>query len=626
MNNGTGRTLFPSKRTTYLVLTLALCLTWAVIVLWPQLSDWYRVANDFQNHYWLAKFQDPGLFPDDRLQWADDLIRIKILGEVVIVYPLSVGYGLLFYFASAIIEPILFGKLLVFFLLPISVYYLFRIGTKLKRKGNGVVLGLLFTFIIFASPDSISIASGLQRAFALPLLIVFVYYLLTSKYIGAAALIVVGALFYLPIVPIMVLGYGFEFLWLRWKPTEIEIDFSRNKVLPFLAAMGIVLLVAGWAISTRFDRLSSPTGEGQISEPSLLADPRRSIGGPVPLYIRFPWLGRAGFFDIDRDVVNFLVLIILSAMILIFVDRKEITKLPCVVQRVLYAGVILYILSLFVLVTFNSTLLYLPSRYTRVVLILCPLIFVGLNLGKLLEAMRERMKQDFKSTLIGLVLVLLGILALFFWLKSLLLTLSVLGVMAIVLPGLAVSLIVNLQPRQFGVLGVLLAGLILILTLIPGFLYSRSLGVFCIDPSKHEREIFQYAATLPKEVVFAGSPEELTGIPLFSKRTVLFRRLFPAKDAPIIPMFDAYYAENGEDVLAFCRQYEVDYWLIDEDDYNTEYLMAGEFFFQPYNAEIQDIISSREYFALPQAEKVFESGDLAVVPCSPEAILSGEGD
>lgn len=618
--------LLQSKRPTYLALTLALCLVWSVIVLWPQLSDWYRVANDFQNHYWLEKLQDPSLFPDDRLQWADDLIQIQILGEVVIVYPLSVGYGLLFYFASAVIDPILFGKLLVFFLLPISVYYLFRIGETIQGKGTGAILSLLFTLIIIASPDSISIASGLQRAFALPLLIVFVFYLLVSKYTHASALIVVGALIYLPVVPVMMVGFGFEFLRLRWKPVECKVDFSRNKVLPFLAAIGIVLLVAGWAISTRSDQFSSLTGKEQINEPSLLEDPRRSAGGPIPLYIRFPWLGRAGFFDIDRDVVNFLALIILSTMILIFVKGKEITMIPGVVQRILFAGVILYAISLLFLVIFDSILLYLPSRYTRVVLILCPLIFVGLNLGKLLEAIREHIRRDFKSVLIGLVLFLLGILALFFWLKSMLLTLSILGVMVILLPGLAVSYIMNIHAGQYSILGALSAGLVVILTLIPGLLYSRSLGVFCINPSKHEREIFRYAATLPKDAVIAGSPEELTGIPLFSKRTVLFRRLFPAKDAPIIPMFDAYYAEKGEDVLAFCQRYGIDYWLIDKGDYDMEFLKAGEFFFQPYNAKIQDIVSSRDNFALLQAEKAYASGDLAVISCSLDAIMPGEGD
>lgn len=614
------------KASRFLLLALSVSLIWALIVLWPQLSDWYRVPNDFQNHYWMAKFQNPELFPDDRLQWADDLLQIRIFDEVVTVYPMSLGYGLLFYFASAIVDPILFGKLLVFFLLPVSVVLLFRIGNKIGGKNTGIVLSLLFTFIIFASPDSISIASGLQRAFAIPLMIAFLYCLLETKTIWAAALIFMGTLIYLPVVPIMVMSYGFEILWFQRKPFSIQSDFSKRKVIPFIVAMGIVLIIAGWAISIRLDRLSSPIGDERISDPSILDDPRRSAGGPIPLFIRFPWLGRAGFFDIDRDLVNFLVLIILSAMIFIILPPEKRTAVPGAALKVLLSGVILYVLSLFVLVTFDSTLLYLPSRYTRVVLVLCPLIFVGLNFGELMTKMRTLMQRHLRWVYLGLALGLTLILVTFLWMESILLTMSLLGVMVILLPGIAISHIINIDADKFRVPGYLLASLLSILALTPGFLYSRALGVFCIDPSNSERELYRYVATLPEDAVFAGSPEELTGIPLFSKRTVLFRRLFPAKDAPIVPMFEAYYAEDGEEILAFCEQYGVDYWVIDGGDFLKEYIKDGEFFFAPYNAQIQDIVSSRNAFALPRAEKSFVSGDLAVIPCSPASIPQGDID
>ncbi len=614
------------KASRYLLLALSMSFIWALIVLWPQLSDWYRVPNDFQNHYWMAKFQNPELFPDDRLQWADDLLQIRIFDQVVTVYPLSLGYGLLFYYASYIMSPIIFGKLLVFFLLPVSIALLLRIGKKVRGENAGFVLSLLFTFIIFASPDSISIASGLQRAFAIPLMIAFLYCLLEAKPIWAAALIFMGALIYLPVVPIMILSYGFEILWFRRKPFSIQGDFSIRKVLPFIVAVGFVLIIAGWAISTRYDRLSSPMGEERISDPSILADPRRSAGGPVPLFIRFPWLGRAGFFDIDRDLVNFLVLIILSVMIFIFLPPRKRKPLPGIAKKVLFAGIILYALSFFVLVTFDSTMLYLPSRYTRVVLILYPLIFVGLNFGNLMTRIRTLMQQQLRCVYLGLALGLALILVTFLWMESILLTLSMLGVMAILLPGIAISHIINIDIDKFRPAGYILAGLVVIVALTPGFLYSRALGVFCIDPSNAERELFRFVSTLPEDAVLAGSPEEATGIPLFSKRTVLFRRLFPAKDAPIIPMFDAYYAEDGEEILAFCEQYDIDYWVIDEGDYRTEYIKDGEFFFEPYNAQIQDIVTSRGAFALPQAEKSFVSGDLAVIPCSPAAIPQGDFD
>jgi hypothetical protein len=601
----------------YLLAAIVVSVLWSVIVLWPHLTDYYRVPIDTQNFYWMARFQDPELFPVDHI-YVDQLVQIELLGIQLFLYPVSLGYGLLFHLASNFVSPILFGKLLIFFLMPVSVSYLYQIGKLLAGKIAGFFLGLFFAFLTLASPDSLSIASGLQRAFAIPLLIVFIYYLFSSKYCFAAILIPLSALLYLPDVPLLVLTYMFSLIKWQFRPFQLEIDVSRKKILPLLIALIVTLLIGGWALGEHFHLFDQQMQDELVKKVSIVDDPLHKKGGPVPMYLRFPWLGKAGIFDVDADGLNFLVLIVLSVLVCQIVAKERLISLPKVVWKLLFSGFLMYFLSLGAVFLFSTTALYLPSRYTRATLFFVPFMFVGLNLASLLKGLPVWLRKHWGKISVACVSIV-GVLIFFSIIKkaipSLLgwIGLTTAGLLSVLLPGM--SFVLFKQEKTLRDTRFVLLTFVMLVSLIPAFTYSRLVGFNTINPTEHERNLYQYVATLPKDTMLAGSPEELTGIPLFSKRSVLFRSLFPDRSVPIVPSFDAYYAESAQTVLNFCEVHHIDYLVYNIKDFDKKYLQTENFFYQPYNQEIKTLVSNRNDFVLPQAEQEFSSGPLGVIKC-----------
>ena len=624
MNNKRVKKLL-EKHNPWLISAIVISIVWSLIILWPHLADYYRVPIDAQNHYWMAKFQDPALFPDDRLQYDESLINVNIFGKQVILYPVSLGHAFIFFIASFLVEPILFGKLLVFILMPLTAGYLYKLAKK-QTENDKAALGvsLLFVFFNLATPDSMSVASGLQRAFALPLLIVFMYYLTEDKYKVAAALIPVATLIYMPNVPLMVLTYAFSMI--DFYGGKIALDLRLKKAIPFGVGLLLAGAVAVWAFGVNFNVFNSSGASTLVKDVPFSENPLYQAGSATPMYLRFPWLGKAGLFDVDADAMNFLVLTVLSLMIYLVVDKQKRNRLPRTFWKLLTAGFLMYFLSLGAIFIFSSAALYLPSRYTRIVLFLIPFYFVGLNLRQFIDALPQWIREN-KIALALLGAVLLIVIGAIIVSGSE--TAVVLGWIGLVVTGLLVVFLLGLGARvlereltntPLNIPRVSFAVILCLISVFPAGAYSRLVGFDTINPNVSERDLYAYVATLPKDVVLAGSPDELTSIPLFSRRSVLFRSLFPDKNAPIVEAFDAYYAETPAKIVEFCHQYNIDYLVFDTDDFTDDYVNAGEFFFLPYNTVIRELVSDRTHFALPQTEPVFSSGSLRVIKCDASII------
>ena len=67
----------------------------------------------------------------------------------------------------------------------------------------------------------------------------------------------------------------------------------------------------------------SIVGDVPISE-----DPFYQDGGPAPLFLSFPFLGRAGIFNTGADVTNFLVMLVLAFLIYKTVGPQSLRRLP----------------------------------------------------------------------------------------------------------------------------------------------------------------------------------------------------------------------------------------------------------------------------------------------------------
>ncbi|MBN1811536.1 MAG: hypothetical protein JXA14_06855 [Anaerolineae bacterium] len=637
---------------------LALILISLIATLWsqsPYLWDRYRVIKDVQGFFWIARYWDSELFPVDCviLSQGKGIIEVSFLGLRLMLCPVSLGYGLLFYLVGPLVDQIWLMKRLVFILMPLCVLILFKLGKRLRGNRTGLELGLLFVFIILASPQSISITSGLQRALTMPILILFLYFMTTGRYVWAALMVCFGLLFYAPMFPLMMLTYVFSIIEFR-RSSRPKLDLTRSRIIPIAIVFVLSLLVLLLIFASQYGALGnlapatcpiSPLEESLVPADETSKDvpmsqhPLYQSEGPTPLFIVSPWFGRAGVFDTGGDILNFFVLLLFGVFIYLVLGPRSLRRLPGPFWCLLIATALMYAASLFALLQLSTTALYLPSRYTRGTLVLVALCFVGVNWADFWNSApswlrRNRRLLIFFTAVLGVTLAAGYMLfpAVFPLIPALmLLGLTSLGILAILGGGFLVWV---LQHPISKILGqgnawkkvVRASGLFAacVVTVLSVATYIRTLETKPINPSQAERDVYEFVSTLPKETMLVGESDVMTGIPLFSKRAVLFRRLFPREDAPIVEFFDAQYAESPKVVLDFCERYSVDYLVIDSAVFSPDYLARENFFYQPYNDEIVRLVAGRSDFVLPSVEPVFNSGSLSVIKCDAGTLLAGE--
>ena len=601
----------------YLVATLIISLTWSILVLWPKLVDYYRIPGDVRTFYWMAKYQDPALFPHDDFLARNDLVELNLWGKSVLLYPTSLGYGLLFYAASFLVEPIIFGKLLFLFLVPLSVVGLFKLGQAITGKNQtAFMLSVVFVYFNVPSSTAMSVASGLQRAFALPLLILFLYFLESKKYQLASLLIPVSALIYIPNALLIATTYLFCLIDYR-RDTGFSIHLDAQKIYPFILALLLALPIAVWVLIDWFE-LFDP------SATSTLIQEARSLDY---LFVGFPWLGRTSFFTKLGDAFDFLVLLLLCALIYLIFRKKSLKSYPSSCWYLLSAGLFLYTLSLGTILAFTSTVFYLPSRYSRVSLFLVLLIFVGINLKQFFAYIAEYFVETIKI-IIGLgVMILVGFFMFdHFWgeTASVLYAIGWIELFVFLSIGLSFFFLYRIwsaQSRQNFSLVFSLA--IVGLALLLGVLHGRVTGFLTLKPTPDQRALYAYVRKLPRDVILSGSFDELDDIVLFSQREVTIKMLGhinPDKKVPLVDAIDAYYAEDPVEIVEFCHRYSVDYLVRDEKDFTLSFLSQGKFF-SLKNEVIRETVLGRSDFALIHAQPEFEYGTLGVIECDDDLLI-----
>jgi hypothetical protein len=619
-------------------------------VLWlqaPRLGDEFRVDGDFRSFYWMNKFQDPALFPDDplgRLSYTD--IHLP-WGDVPLTF-YSLGYGLLYYAVSFLMTPTFFSKLLAFIVLPITVWYLFGFGQSARGRGTGVALAATFMFLNLASPSSISVVTGLQRAFAFSLIVVFIYYLRRQKYAGAAGVILLSVLIFPPMFVLAVVTWGLFALGRMW-PLRLEWSVLRWELGPLLVAALLGVLIMSPVFLTGSSQSFTDGKSGEVGQQAgsttsaaaertlesyehLWDDPIYRTGGQAPLFFLFPLIGRGGLVNNGEDAVHLLILFSLGCLIVGIRGRRAF-DLPYEIWCVLWASLITYGLAWLAIWLTNSFPLHMPSRYTRVGLFLFLLVFVIWNSR---EAAHEAMLSIQRNPKIltwligGVTLLVLGLIFLYpsdrsmvsdFNMKWLLAPAGLIfGILAVIVIRKPSSTVPDLAGLSQTPAGRLLIGTMLVACLVGWAAYAPVVSsVDVLDPPSAERELLRFLETLPKDVLLAGTPCALDNVPLFAKRQVLFNCDLVSQDTNLVRQaLNAYYADDPQLVIDFCQTYGVDYLVVDLQAYSDEYLATGRVFFEPYNQELLPQLISRDMFVLnqvPDGSKVFQSENLFVVPC-----------
>ncbi|MCP4373294.1 MAG: hypothetical protein GY797_35085 [Deltaproteobacteria bacterium] len=624
-----------------------------IATLWlqaPRLIDYFKVDGDFRTFYWMNHFQDSALFLD-----VPAYIPIYILGIEWPFMLTSPGYGFLFYIASFIVSPVLFSKILAFAILPIAMLYLFEFGRITRGRETGFLLALAFMLLILASPSSTSIIPGLQRSFAVPLIIALVYYLHREKYVGAAIATVVSTLIYPPMFMLGAITWALYVIRIRWKPSlRLTIKYRALGILLGTALIGAAIMapVVLPRVLGLFDTRNQPSGNVQTKDTQtesnpILAEsykylwdnPRYRTGGQYPLFFLFPLVGRGGLVNNGEDGVHILVLLSLSVLIFL-VRRRKAFDLPYVIWCVFWASLISFVLSWMGIWLTNSFVLYLPSRYTRIGLFLFFLVFVVWNAKDAVAEAIVFIRRNPKSLqwIVGVVGIL--VLALVFLYPSELSRIGgfnmkwLLVPTALIFTVLAVAVIrrpastagnVSTVRRVPG--GRLFIGLIIAVFVLGWAIYAPIVsGVDFLDPPPEERALLEFLETLPKDVLLAGTPIALDNVPLFAKRQVLFNHdVGGANSTTIREALAAYYSDDPHAVVDFCQEYNVDYLVIDTQAYTQDYLSTQKIYFEPYNQELMPRVIKQGTFLLaeiPASKLVYTSGPYRVIKCDADTILA----
>ena len=94
---------------------------------------------------------------------------------------------------KGVIDPVTFCTVLPLVLVPVTAYFLFRLGALIKDNVTATSLVLLYLPLVWGRTTG-----GLQRDFVLPLFVPFLYYLICQRYVIVLVLLTLQALFYPP--------------------------------------------------------------------------------------------------------------------------------------------------------------------------------------------------------------------------------------------------------------------------------------------------------------------------------------------------------------------------------------------------------------------------------------------
>jgi hypothetical protein len=534
-----------SHRAEILIVVLAL-----VIAVNSQLSgivNPYAINDDTRlTIYWMQQFRDGDLFQNDLLT---DYARYVSPWGVVAVYRLL----------SPFADPVVASKLLPVVLFAVSALFLFKLVASFAGRYAGFVTSLIFML----SPIFIACMSGAQaRAFAYPLFIIFLYYLVKEKHGIASVILALQSLFYVPVFFLSTLTFFFT-----------AAGTARKKILFFVLALAIGLsaLLAQYAVTR------DPAIGTVRSKEAVMNDPVfRGEGRPGSRHIPTPPLFEKGvsYFcepvfgtnAMERAGPVCIAAVLLLIVFMIVEAARGTVRIPRALIAVPLSGIIMYGLSdLFFLK------LYYPARYLAYSMRLSGLIVCAVALCRLVSLARPKAARRIGQ---GMLIVCF-----------------------------AATVNVN---RDAGLID-----------------QSRNRALYeFIETLPKDAVIAAHpylADGIPlfaKRKVFISN--ELSQ-PFHSAYWEEVKRRTHE-------FFDAYYAEDPSDIAVFCRVNGIDYVVVKGGHFSERYLEKGTVYFEPFRSAILLRIGDRRRFALqaiPRSRVLFEHGDIFVV--GKEAFENVEG-
>jgi hypothetical protein len=477
----------------------------------------YVVQDDARQHvFWMARFLDPGIFPNDAI--ADYFQSVAPLGYKAIYR----GMALLG------IDPFVLNKLLPMLLGLIATFFCYQVCLLLFPIHSAAFLAtLLLNLSIWAKDDLIS---GTPRAFVYPLFLAFLYFLLKRSLFPILLMLFLQGLFY---PPILLISSGVLFLRLfSWGNGLPALTSCREDRRVSLAGLGVAMLVM----------LPFLLGTSQygpvISSAKAMTMPEFNPGGRssffTPNLLKFWFSGlRSGIFPhewFNWPGVFFLIILALAALTpwivrsrnrFILAERIDpgITVLPqlAIVSGGLYAAAHLFLFRL-----------HLPSRYTnysmRLLMAIGGAIAAAILFEWLLRTARNRASIYRKTFAIGI---------------TLLFTLAL--------------LLYPLMDRRF-----------------PNTKYVKG----------ESPRLYEFFKAQPKDTVIASLSTETNNLPTFSRRSIFVGSEYAIPyhlgyylpfHRKVMDLIEAHYTSNPQVLKGFIIRNKIDYFLLDDSSFEPTY-------------------------------------------------------
>jgi hypothetical protein len=537
----TPQTLFLKPGFLWLALSLLIPAAYAVSVLPTFLNPPYAVQDDARVYLiWMQRFTDPELLRGD---WMADYLQSVTPRGYAAVYQLFTLLG---------IPPLLFSKLLPLLLTLAFSFFCYQFCLSLLPVPAGAFAGtLLLNQALWLRDD---IVSANPRSYLYPLMLAFLYLMVRQRWLLANMVMVAMGLFF-PIALLLAAGL---------MALQIAVSlWQRRRGVPYCF---------GWTTLTRRDFLFCLGGLAAALAVMLGYASHESQFGPAVTaaqartWVEFTMQGRIPFFDTENPLRGLfagrhsgirlslnpplLGLSFLLPLLLAFPRRFP------VVQRI-HPGIILLLqLALvsfgwFVLAYLLLFRLYHPSRYTVHTLLIVMAVAAGLTFGILWETVWERMKQSPQNRTK-------------LWLTAVL----VMGLVLVAYPHLAWS---KSFPNDRVVIG-------------------------------EAPAIYQFLRQQPRDTVVASLAVESDNIPIFALRTTLvaqeygnpyhvgYYREFRKRASDLVR---AQYSASPAVVKQFIDQYQIDFWLIENNAFSPEYL-EGDRWRRQYEPAVGEAVAAMQ--------------------------------
>lgn len=479
----------------------------------------FLIQDDARQHVvWLERYLDSSLFHGDLI--ADYFQSVA-----------PFGYSWMYQAIAFLgISPIWVSKLVPVPIYLLSIFFCYRLTLSFFRIPIvGFFSASILMYTLMFKSD---ISSGTPRAFLNIFLLGFLYYLGRHSKIGSwISLIFLG--FYYPQAMLVASGTGVLSL-VRFNGLKLKISDNKELIKLVLGVILITLVFSGYFLLFKDSEFGPVVTKIQAIQDAAYLDGGRS-GFFSDNFFQF-WLfgGRSGMlpggFDFFQPRILFLgfLLPILCAFPKYFPAVKNIDKKVGILLKLLTASISLYVLAHLFLFKFH-----LPSRYTQHSIRIILAISSGITLYVLADAIREYLAQ----TQVNFLRLFSSFIYLFF------------------------------------------VGLILI---YPVYL-KQAWGSFPNTGYVVGRypELYRFFQEQPSDTLIASLSKEAANIPAFSLRSVFVapefgiayhRGYYEQFYGRVKDLMEAMFSENRQSLIKFIEQYEIDFFLIEEDTF-----LAGSF-------------------------------------------------